>query len=54
MWVPVDLLFKGQLHGNDLEPAGAAAVVVIINRISDTRLAAEIMAASAAILVVRN
>ncbi|KAJ6951119.1 protein LIGHT-DEPENDENT SHORT HYPOCOTYLS 1-like [Populus alba x Populus x berolinensis] len=46
---------QGQLHGNDLEPAGAAAVVVIINRIStDTRLAADTMEASAAILVVRN
>ncbi|KAF9661121.1 hypothetical protein SADUNF_Sadunf19G0034800 [Salix dunnii] len=43
-------IFKGQLHGNDLEPAGAAAVIVI-NHISDTGLAAEIMEASAAILM---
>lgn len=51
--VPVDLIFEEQLHGNDLEPAGTASAVVI-NHISDTGLAAEIMEASSAILVVRN
>jgi hypothetical protein len=31
LWVPVDLLFKGQLHGNDL--VVSAAAVVVINHI---------------------